>query len=217
MARPLVRDGQAAVVRASVMSSPTALDGTKEAQERPPPGGPTRGRAGRSRLIDVHPDLLCDLDDLVAPDARGDPQPTLRRTPKSTRQVARALTEMGREVSSRTTGQRLCQIYQMGCSLQATANSDKGWQPKGTPERVDARGFVDPEVPKAVPSEDAEAVQGGASAPGMLCRRVTWTAGVRCAREESPTPLGGRLGGIARTALRAGHLWGDRPPHAACR
>jgi hypothetical protein len=59
-----------------------------------------RAGGGRPKLVDQDPDLLKDLDDLVEPDARDDPMSPLRRTLKSTRQLARALQEMGHQVSS---------------------------------------------------------------------------------------------------------------------
>lgn len=126
MARALGRGGQAAVVRASKLSSRTVFDGTKEVDAG---AGPTervrREGGGRPRLIDVDPDLLTNLDDLVEPDARGDPMSALRWTLKSTRQLAAALADMGHQVSSWSVGQLL---HQMGYSLQATAKTVEGAQ-----------------------------------------------------------------------------------------
>jgi hypothetical protein len=126
MSRVLGRGGQKAVVAASKMSSRTVLDGAKEFDAGA--GRSDRVRragGGRPRLIDVDPDLLVDLDDLVEPDARGDPMSPLRWTLKSTRQLARALGDMGHQVSSWTVGQLLAQ---MGYSLQATAKTVEGAQ-----------------------------------------------------------------------------------------
>jgi transposase len=126
MSRALGRGGQKAVVAASKMSSRTVLDGAKEfdggagASERI-----RREGGGRPRLIDVDLDLLQNLDDLVEPDARGDPMSPLRWTLKSTRQLAKALQDMGHRISSWTVGQLL---HQMGYSLQATAKTVEGAQ-----------------------------------------------------------------------------------------
>lgn len=87
-----------------------------------------REGGGRPRPIDTDPDLLTNLDDLVSPEARGDPMSTLRWTLKSTRQLAKALTDMGHQVSSWTVGQLL---HQMGYSLQATAKTVEGTQHPG--------------------------------------------------------------------------------------
>jgi transposase len=126
MSRALGRGGQKAVVAASKMSSRTVFDGAKEfdggagASERI-----RREGGGRPRLIDVDLDLLQNLDDLVEPDARGDPMSPLRWTLKSTRQLAKALQDMGHRISSWTVGQLL---HQMGYSLQATAKTVEGAQ-----------------------------------------------------------------------------------------
>jgi transposase len=126
MARALGRGGQAAVVRASKMSSRTVYDGTREVDAGAEPTDRVRREGGgRPRLIDVDPDVLINLDDLVEPDARGDPMSALRWTLKSTRQLAGALGEMGHQISSWTVGQLL---HQMGYSLQATAKTVEGAQ-----------------------------------------------------------------------------------------
>src|SRR5271165_5734814 len=111
MARALGRGGQAAVVRASKMSSRTVYDGTREVDAGAEPSDRVRREGGgRPRLIDLDPDVLTNLDDLVEPDARGDPMSALRWTLKSTRQLAGALTEMGHQISSWTVGQLLHQM-----------------------------------------------------------------------------------------------------------
>jgi transposase len=108
------------------MSRNTVIAGRKAAEAGEAPTGRVRAEGGgRPRLIDVDPDLLSNLDDLVEPDARGDPMSPLRWTLKSTRQLARALEEMGHRVSSWTVGQLL---HQMGYSLQATAKTVEGAQ-----------------------------------------------------------------------------------------
>jgi hypothetical protein len=80
---------------------------------------------GRPRLEDVDPTLLLDLDDLVEPDSRGDPMSPLRWTLKSTRQLARALQEMGHQIGERSVAYLL---HAMGYSLQATAKTVEGAQ-----------------------------------------------------------------------------------------
>jgi len=126
MSRVLGRGGQKAVVKASKMSSRTVLDGAKEFDGGAGPSDRVRRPGGgRPKLIDVDPDLLTNLDDLVEPDARGDPMSPLRWTLKSTRQLARALQGMGHQVSSWTVGQLLAG---MGYSLQATVKTVEGAQ-----------------------------------------------------------------------------------------
>src|SRR5439155_14353369 len=81
--------------------------GLKElAQDEPPAsaraGSPPRIRrpgAGRQRTISKDPRLLPDLEALVEPTTRGDPQSPLRWTCKSVRHLAQALQAQGHAVS----------------------------------------------------------------------------------------------------------------------
>ncbi|MGH9106649.1 MAG: ISAzo13 family transposase [Acidimicrobiales bacterium] len=126
MATALGRGGAAAVARAANMSRNTVIAGKKDVEAAREPSERIRAEGGgRPRLIDTDPDLLTNLDDLVEPDARGDPMSTLRWTLKSTRQLAKVLTEMGHQVSSWTVAQLL---HQLGYSLQATAKTVEGAQ-----------------------------------------------------------------------------------------
>lgn len=84
-----------------------------------------RPGAGRKRLIDKDPSLLLNLDDLVEPDARGDPMCPLRWTSKSTGHIADALEAMGHRISPDTVGRLL---MSMEFSLQATAKQLEGAQ-----------------------------------------------------------------------------------------
>ena len=87
--------------------------------------GVRRKGAGRKRLIDHDPELLVALDELVEPDARGDPMCSLRWTCKSTRKLAEELTREEHPTSSWTVGQLL---RGMGFSLQANAKETEGAQ-----------------------------------------------------------------------------------------
>ena len=69
--------------------------------------------------------LLRDLDALVEPTARGDPQSPLRWTCKSTPRLAKELAEQGHEVSQRS----VCDLLaQLGYSLQSTRKTREGGQ-----------------------------------------------------------------------------------------
>jgi Rhodopirellula transposase DDE domain len=126
LSRVLGRGGQRAVVEASKMSSRTVFDGAKEFDAGAGPSERVRRQGGgRPRLIDLDPDLLTDLDDLVEPGSRGDPMSPLRWTLKSTRQLAAALNAMNHQVSSWTVGQLL---HGMKYSLQATSKTVEGAQ-----------------------------------------------------------------------------------------
>jgi len=90
------------VSRDTGVSSDTISKGCKELEEKPEviesgkirtPGG------GRKKLIDTDLTLLSDLDSLIEPTTRGDPESPLRWTCKSTRKLARELEMMGHNVS----------------------------------------------------------------------------------------------------------------------
>ena len=124
LANILGRGGPTVVARAVGMSRNTVIDGARQADEGAGPSDRIRQEGGgRPKLIDVDPNLLIDLDDLVEPDSRGDPMSPLRWTLKSTRQLADALVEMGHQISYRSVGPLL---HAMGYSLQATAKTVEG-------------------------------------------------------------------------------------------
>lgn len=125
-AKALGRGGIAAVSRAAKLSLATVQKGVSEVKAGVDPTAPVRrSGGGRKKLIDTDASLLLDLDDLVEPEARGDPMCPLRWTSKSTGNLADALVAIGHEVSPDTVG-RLLQA--MGYSLQATAKQLEGSQ-----------------------------------------------------------------------------------------
>ncbi|MGH9170110.1 MAG: ISAzo13 family transposase [Acidimicrobiales bacterium] len=122
----LGRGGMAAVTRASQMSHATVQKAVREVAAGVEPDAPVRRPgAGRKRLIDKDPHLLQNLDDLVEPEARGDPMCPLRWTSKSTGHISKALSQMGHVVSPDTVGRLLAE---MGYSLQALAKQKEGAQ-----------------------------------------------------------------------------------------
>src|SRR5229473_601627 len=74
------------------------------------PGG------GRKPLIEGDPTLLEDLDRLIDPATRGDPESPLRWTCKSTYHLAEALQQQGHSISQRTVYRLLDTL---GYSLQS--------------------------------------------------------------------------------------------------
>jgi len=98
--------GIAAVHRVTGMSRTTISVGLRELGE---PAAVAAGRVrrpggGRKALVDTDPTLLEDLERLVAPTERGDPESPLRWTVKSLRVLARELETMGHQVSYRVVG-----------------------------------------------------------------------------------------------------------------
>jgi Rhodopirellula transposase DDE domain len=125
-ARALGRGGIAVVAESAGLARSTVQRAVGEVDVGVDVGSPVRrAGAGRKRLVDKDPDLLLNLDDLVEPEARGDPMCPLRWTSKSTGNLADALRVMGHDVSADTVG-RLLQA--MDYSLQATAKQLEGSQ-----------------------------------------------------------------------------------------
>ena len=137
VARLLGRGGPTRVAEASRMSRNTVNDGVRSFDAGEAPTGRVRAEGGgRPRLEDLDATLLADLDDLVEPDARGDPMSPLRWTLKSTRQLAGALKGMGHEISYWMVGYLL---KEMGYRLQATAKVSEGAQ---HPDRNDQFEYI---------------------------------------------------------------------------
>jgi transposase len=115
----LGRGGQAAVARATGLSLPTIRAGLREVREGQ--GEAAKGRirregGGRPRTADRDLTLQSDLEALVEPTSRGDPQSPLRWTCKSIRKLAEELTRQGHKTSHRMVAELL---HDMGYSLQA--------------------------------------------------------------------------------------------------
>jgi hypothetical protein len=125
-ARALGRGGIGAVASAAGMARSTVQGAISEIRAGIDPQAPVRrAGAGRKKLVDKDPHLLQNLDDLVEPEARGDPMCPLRWTSKSTGHLAGALSAMGHDVSPDTVGRLLAE---MGYSLQALAKQREGSQ-----------------------------------------------------------------------------------------
>jgi len=125
-ARTLGRGGITRVARASGVSRPTIRKAMQELTG--PSTDPSRVRkvgGGRKRTSERDPGVIPTLEALVDPDTRGDPMSPLRWTCKSTRQLARALTDQGHPVSQNVVAGLL---HDLGYSLQAPAKRLEGSQ-----------------------------------------------------------------------------------------
>jgi hypothetical protein len=99
-------------------------------QRRGPAPLPRLGRArapggGRKRLTARDPALVADLEALVEPSSRGDPESPLRWTCKSTTKLAAELNRRRPRVSQRSVCSLLAQLHY---SLQATRKTREGRQ-----------------------------------------------------------------------------------------
>lgn len=118
--------GVTAVARASELSRGTVIRGMAELKVA---AGPARGRrirrkgAGRKRTIDQDATLKRDLESLVEPVTRGDPESPLRWTCKSVRQLAAELKRMKHRTSHRMVAELL---HEMEYSLQANRKTLEG-------------------------------------------------------------------------------------------
>jgi len=133
-ARSLGRGGVSVVAKAAGVSRTTIYAGLAELDQ-----GPAHGRVapaldsgrvrapggGRKPLVSTDPTLLADLDALVEPTTRGDPQSALRWTCKSTTRLAQELNQQGHSVSQRT----VCDLLaQLNYSLQSVRKTREGAQ-----------------------------------------------------------------------------------------
>ena len=126
-ARSHGRGGIAAVARASGIAENTVRAGLKEL-DRGSELGLDRVRrkgGGRKPATETDPGLLADLERLVDPDSRGDPEQPLRWTAKSVRKLAGALREAGHKVSHETVAKLL---RSLGYSLQSNRKTKEGSQ-----------------------------------------------------------------------------------------
>lgn len=120
--------GLAAVARATGMSRTTIRTGRNELREglaAEPDVHTRRAGAGRPRIEDANPGLLEELESLVDPVTRGDPESPLRWTAKSTRKLAEEMGERGYQLSPQKVGELL---RDLGYSLQATHKTTEGKQ-----------------------------------------------------------------------------------------
>ena len=128
-ARVLGRGGIATVAAATGLSRDTIRAGMQPAQgEGKALAALTGARlrrvgGGRKRLVDKDVTLLRDLEALVDPVTRGDPQSPLRWTSKSTRKLAEELQARGHPIEARTVAGLLTEL---GYSLQALRKTREG-------------------------------------------------------------------------------------------
>jgi hypothetical protein len=119
------RRGNAIVAEATGISRTTLTQAKQElSQSRSLPGPRQRQPGGgRKKLTDTDPNLLRDLDHLIDPFTRGDPESPLRWTCKSTYRLAEALQERGHRISQRTVYNLLVGLKY---SLQANHKTEEG-------------------------------------------------------------------------------------------
>ncbi len=117
--------GISAVSRATGLSRQVISSGIKELQEeqRAPSGRVRRVGGGRKKTVSKDASLSEDLERLVEPVTRGDPESALRWTCKSVRRLAQELQQMGHRVSYQVVSELL---HERGYSLQANRKTREG-------------------------------------------------------------------------------------------
>ena len=124
-ARALGRGGISKVSRACGLSRKAVAKGIREIEAGTalPPGRARRPGAGRKKLTARDPALAAALEQLIEPEARGDPESPLRWTCKSTRTLAAELTRFKHPISHTTVAQLL---HEQGYSLQSNRKTVEG-------------------------------------------------------------------------------------------
>jgi hypothetical protein len=121
------RGGVSIVSRATGMSRGTIQAGVTElkqpARKRMPAGRIRRPGGGRKRTVDVDPTLRSDLEKLLEPATRGDPETPLRWSCKSSRQLSAELNRQGHRTSHRMV---VALLHEMDYSLQANRKTIEG-------------------------------------------------------------------------------------------
>jgi transposase len=111
--------------RATGLSRQVISEGIKQLQEgeRAGDGRIRREGGGRKTTVSKDPRLREDLERLVDPVTRGDPESPLRWTSKSVRKLAKELQRMGHQVSHELVSELL---HGLGYSLQANRKTREG-------------------------------------------------------------------------------------------
>lgn len=121
------RGGVSIVSRATGMSRGTIQAGVRElkqpARKRTPAGRIRRPGGGRKRTVDLDPSLRSDLEKLLEPATRGDPETPLRWSCKSSRQLSSELNRQGHRTSHRMV---VALLHEMDYSLQANRKTIEG-------------------------------------------------------------------------------------------
>ncbi len=124
------RGGQVAVARATGASVTTIRRGLGDLLDGAfPTGRVRRPGGGRKRTVERDPTLLADLEALIEPGTRGDPESALRWTTRSVRNLGDELGRMGHSASHQLVSELL---HDMGYSLQANRKTLEG---TGHPDR----------------------------------------------------------------------------------
>ncbi len=144
----LGRGGISAVAMATGLSRTTIWQGMNDLRGSEgdaggvalPPERSRRQGGGRKAAVQADPSLQSDLESLVEPTERGDPESPLRWTCKSTRKLAEQLRTKGHRIGERTVSAIL---RDRGYSLQSNRKSKEG---AGHPDRDEQFEYINRRV-----------------------------------------------------------------------
>jgi transposase len=117
--------GVMAVHKATKISRPTIYSGLKElnSEERLDKKHIRKKGGGRRKITEQAPNILVDLENLIEPLTRGDPESPLRWTCKSTYNLCEELVSLGYQISQR----KVCDLLsELGYSLQSNRKTEEG-------------------------------------------------------------------------------------------
>jgi transposase len=144
--------GLSVVSRATGMSRRAIRVGARELKEPWTPvghgGRMRRPGGGRKRTLASDPSLMTDLELLVEPTERGDPESPLRWTCKSVRRLAEELNRADHKTSHRMVAELL---HELGYSLQANSKTIEG---TSHPDRNAQFEYINRKVKRYLGSRD---------------------------------------------------------------
>src|SRR5947209_9835962 len=147
-ARAAGRGGVSAVSRITGLARSTIMRGLAElvgaTHGCAAPGRVRRPGGGRKKLTETDPTLLSDLQALIEPTTRGDPQAPLLWTSRSLRNLAEALQAMGHRIGHNVVADLL---RQLNYSLQANRKTREG---SHTPDRDAQFRYINTQVTAAL-------------------------------------------------------------------
>lgn len=119
------KGGVMIVHKATNISRPTIYAGLQEVEgeDKLDKNRNRKKGGGRKKITEKYPNILTDLENLVEPLSRGDPESPLRWTCKSTYNLGAELVEQGYQISQRKVGDLLSEL---GYSLQSNRKTEEG-------------------------------------------------------------------------------------------
>ena len=138
--------GISVVSQATGVSRQVIRQGMKELKEVPvsPVGRVRRAGGGRKKSKEKDPSLVVDLERLVEPLTRGDPESSLRWTCKSVRNLADELNRQGHDISYPVVAELL---HELGYSLQSNRKTKEG---SSHPDRNQQFEYINARVERSI-------------------------------------------------------------------